>query len=165
MSATTWSAVTDLIEALEADSKLQGVCVANFGCKLTRGLTAALSKTNSSERITTLFQIPDEWNNVLFNTPVHLYLAIDGQSSEEDHAYEIPITMPLNMVLRFESGNPAQLPKIYALKDALQKALKRHDADVIQFFNNQSIDFFYIDPEQPAIQLQVEIQFDLCVED
>ena len=159
---TTYTTISDLLDSIEDDEVFAAFCQESFGCKITRGQITKLSKRSMIDRLTWLFTEPEEWNNQAFNEPVHVYVWMPDQETDEDHAYKVPTDCVLNIVVRFRAGTTLQ--NLYDFTDQFRLALRRHDATVRPLWNNQSVNFETIGTA-PAVRMQAAITAELCTED
>jgi hypothetical protein len=147
----TYDSLSEILTHIETDTTFRAWCISTFGVAIDRGTDGNLSSRDVC-RLTPIIAEPEDWDELMWNKPVHLFIALPEQNIPADSACYSDIDATYKFITRFDTSRTVK--EIADYVDKLRDCIRRLDGSVNQLseikWNNSGAEFFFAENKFPA---------------
>jgi hypothetical protein len=152
----TYDSLSEILTHIETDTTFRAWCISTFGVAIDRGTDGNLSSRDVC-RLTPIIAEPEDWDELKWNKPVHLFVALPSQEVLYDNGCRSEVLATYHLVVRFDV--PTTVQSIYNFVDKLRDCLRRLDSDVSEpKWTNSGAEFFFTENNFPTARMVVTVE-------
>lgn len=155
MSGTTYTGTTEILTQLETDTTFRAWCLSTFGVTLDQGDHLNTTRADA-EHLTPKWSAPEDWDQWVWNKPVHLFLVPRTQVPDYDSGCHTFLTANYTAFVRFDTS--ATIESMSDFIDRFRDCIRDLDEDAIDLYQNGEVEPMFLENSFPAVTINFSVR-------